>query len=136
MTDTPSRTDLKSKLSSQQYAIACEHGTERPFSSPLNGEKRPGLYKCVGCGEVLFVSSTKFESGSGWPSFWAPASETAVATSTDHDIGYPRTEVHCAKCGSHMGHVFDDGPRDTTGLRYCINGAVLTFEPKSDAGDT
>lgn len=134
MSDAPPKSDLKARLTPQQYAIACEHGTERAFSSPLNTEKRPGLYKCVSCGEVLFVSSAKFDSGSGWPSFWAPAADEAVATSVDHDIGYARTEVHCAKCGSHMGHVFEDGPRDKTGLRYCINGAVLDFEPSGGDG--
>jgi peptide-methionine (R)-S-oxide reductase len=134
MADAPSRSDLKNKLTPEQFDIACNHGTERPFSNPLNNEKRPGLYKCAGCGETLFVSGDKFESGSGWPSFDRPASADAVATDTDFKIGYKRTEVHCAKCGSHMGHVFEDGPRDTTGLRYCINGAVLTFEP--EAGKT
>ncbi|MEZ5939544.1 MAG: peptide-methionine (R)-S-oxide reductase MsrB [Hyphomonadaceae bacterium] len=129
MSDAPSKTDLKSRLSPEQYAIACEHGTERPFSNPLNGEKRAGLYKCAACGETLFISDSKYDSGSGWPSFWAPASSEALGTTTDYKIGYPRTEVHCAKCGSHMGHVFEDGPRDKTGLRYCINGAVLDFEP-------
>jgi peptide-methionine (R)-S-oxide reductase len=131
MTSPSDTSDLKARLSPQQYAIACEHGTERPFSSPLNNEKRPGLYKCVGCGETLFVSDTKYESGSGWPSFWAPAADSALGATVDTSHGMTRTEVHCAKCGSHMGHVFEDGPRNTTGLRYCINGAVLRFEPKT-----
>lgn len=129
MTDAPSKDDLKTKLTPEQYAIACGEGTERAFSNPLNNEKRPGLYKCVACGETLFVSDNKYDSGSGWPSFDRPASEDALGTKTDNKFGMTRTEVHCAKCGSHMGHVFEDGPRATTGLRYCINGAVLDFEP-------
>ncbi len=129
MTDKP---DLKAKLTLDIDAIAAGEGTERAFSNPLNDEKRPGLYKCVGCGETLFVSDHKYESGSGWPPFYQPADDNALGTKTDYKIGAARTEVHCAKCGSHMGHVFPDGPADKTGLRFCINGAVLDFEPTED----
>ena len=130
MADDRNDEDLKAKLSPEQYAIACGEGTERPFSNPLNNEKRSGLYKCAGCGEVLFVSDHKYDSGSGWPSFYETAEQGVLGTKTDYKVGVARTEVHCAKCGSHMGHVFADGPQDKTGLRYCINGAVLNFEPE------
>ena len=111
-----------------QHHVLRDHGTERPFTSPLNAEKRPGTFRCAGCGEPLFDSSTKYESGSGWPSFWAPK-EGAVGTTTDTSHFMTRTEVHCAKCGGHLGHVFPDGPRPT-GQRYCMNGAALTFDEK------
>jgi peptide-methionine (R)-S-oxide reductase len=111
----------------QHHVLRCS-GTERPFSSPLNNEKRTGVFRCAGCGEPLFDSSTKYESGSGWPSFWAPK-EGAVDTTTDSSHGMIRTEVQCAKCGGHLGHVFPDGPRPT-GERYCMNGAALKFEEK------
>ncbi|MFZ5783186.1 MAG: peptide-methionine (R)-S-oxide reductase MsrB [Pseudomonadota bacterium] len=111
-----------------QHHVLRNHGTERPFTSPLNSEKRPGIFRCAGCGEPLFDSSTKYESSSGWPSFWQPIAE-AVGTSTDTSHFMTRTEVHCAKCGGHLGHVFPDGPRPT-GLRYCMNGAALSFEEK------
>lgn len=111
----------------QHHVLRC-HGTERPFSSPLNAEKRTGLFLCAGCGEPLFDSKTKYESGSGWPSFWAPLADK-VETTTDSSHGMIRTEVHCAKCGGHLGHVFPDGPRPT-GDRYCMNGAALKFEEK------
>jgi len=104
------------------------HGTEHRGSSPLNTEKRTGTYRCAACGEPLFASDTKFESGTGWPSFYAPK-EGAVETSTDTNHGMVRTEVHCKKCGGHLGHVFDDGP-NPTGQRYCMNGISLKFEAK------
>jgi peptide-methionine (R)-S-oxide reductase len=105
-----------------------KHGTERAGTSPLNDEHRPGKYACAACGLPLFESSTKFESGSGWPSFFAPLPK-AVGTTTDRTLGMSRTEVHCARCGGHLGHVFPDGPRPT-GERYCMNGVALRFEPK------
>ena len=108
------------------------HGTERPFSSPLNAEKRKGTFACAGCGLPLFASDTKFESGTGWPSFFRPLAN-AVATSSDRSLLMPRTEVHCRRCGGHLGHVFEDGP-PPTGLRYCINGVALTFAPAASSG--
>ena len=115
-------------LDPAQYQVLRKHATERAGTSPLNFEKRTGEFHCAGCGAPLFESATKYESGSGWPSFWAPK-EQAVATTTDSSHGMVRTEVHCAKCGGHLGHVFPDGPRPT-GQRYCMNGAALKFEEK------
>ena len=107
-----------------------EEGTERPGSSPLNWEKRPGTYVCAGCGQPLFRSDTKYESGTGWPSFFA-AIDGAVETKTDYKLIWPRTEYHCSRCGGHQGHIFEDGP-EPTGLRYCNNGVALTFVPAED----
>ena len=118
-------------LTPEQYHVLREHGTERPGSSPLNDEKRHGTFKCAGCGQPLFSSETKFESGTGWPSFYEPL-ENGVGTSADNSFFMSRTEVHCASCGGHLGHVFPDGPRPT-GLRYCMNGVALEFEPSSDS---
>jgi peptide-methionine (R)-S-oxide reductase len=115
------------KLSPAQYAVLRNEGTERPFSSPLNGEHRNGIFACAGCELDLFSSKTKFDSGTGWPSFWAPL-ENAVGTTEDRTLGMLRTEVHCRRCGGHLGHVFDDGPKPT-GLRYCMNGVAMTFRP-------
>lgn len=112
-------------LSSEARAVLFEHATERPFTSPLNDEKRAGDYHCAGCGALLYHADTKFDSGSGWPSFW-DAVEGGVATKTDVSQGMVRTEVHCAGCGGHLGHVFPDGP-PPTGLRHCINGLALDF---------
>lgn len=120
--------EWRSALTKDQYHVLREHGTERAGSSPLNAEKRQGMFRCAGCGAELFDSDTKYESGSGWPSFTGPR-EGAVGTSEDSSHLMERTEVHCAKCGGHLGHVFDDGPRPT-GQRYCMNGAALTFEPE------
>lgn len=115
-------------LSPSQFHVLREHGTERAGSSPLNLEKRQGVFRCAGCGNRLFSSDAKFESGTGWPSFWAPLGG-AIATSEDRAFFMTRTEVHCAQCGGHLGHVFPDGP-PPTGLRYCMNGVALEFEPK------
>ena len=119
--------DWKRDLTAEQYRILRQHGTERAGTSPLNNEKRQGVYHCAGCGTELFDSTTKYESGSGWPSFYAPKKE-ATETSVDRSLLMTRTEVHCAKCGGHLGHVFPDGP-EPTGERYCMNGAALAFEP-------
>ena len=119
----------REKLSPTQFAVLRQHMTERPGTSDLNDEERPGSYLCAGCGTELFRAETKYHSGSGWPSFWAPV-EGAVATTTDSSHGMVRTEVHCARCGGHLGHVFPDGPQPT-GLRYCINGVALDFDAKS-----
>ena len=120
--------DWQAELSPSQYQVLRLHGTERAGSSPLNREKRIGMFRCSGCGQVLFSSDTKYESGSGWPSFFAPV-DGGVATTTDSSHGMTRTEVHCSNCGGHLGHVFDDGPTPT-GQRYCMNGVSLKFEPK------
>ncbi len=119
--------EWRKQLSPAAYAVLRHHGTERAFTSPLNREKRSGTFVCAGCGQVLFASQDKFESGSGWPSFTQPLSG-AVETQTDQSHGMIRTEVHCARCGGHLGHVFDDGPRPT-GERFCMNGVALEFRP-------
>ena len=120
--------EWKQQLDPQQYQVLRKHGTERAGTSPLNYEKRAGTFVCAGCGTPLFDSATKFESGTGWPSFWQPLDE-AVGTSSDRSFFMTRTEVHCAKCGGHLGHVFPDGPQPT-GQRYCMNGAALKFDEK------
>ena len=117
----------RAKLGPAAYAVLRQADTERPGTSPLNSEHRAGIFSCKGCGQRLFSSRTKFESGTGWPSFWAPL-PGAVGTSTDSTLGMSRTEVHCARCGGHLGHVFDDGPKPT-GKRYCMNGIAMTFAP-------
>jgi len=118
----------RATLSPEQYKVLREHGTERAFTSPLNNEKRQGTFVCAGCGQLLFSSDTKYESGTGWPSFYKPL-EGAVGTSIDRSWFAVRTEVHCARCGGHLGHVFPDGPTPT-GQRYCMNGVAMKFEPK------
>jgi peptide-methionine (R)-S-oxide reductase len=120
--------EWQKELDPLAHHVLRNHGTERPFTSPLNDEKRTGVFRCAGCGEPLFDSKTKYESGSGWPSFYAPMAD-AVDTTSDNSHGMIRTEVTCAKCGGHLGHVFPDGPQPT-GERYCMNGAALKFEEK------
>ncbi len=127
-TDTATKSDAewRAELSPEQYKVLRGHGTERAGSSPLDTEKRPGMFVCAGCGQELFESGTKFDSGTGWPSFFAPI-EGAVGTSVDRSLFSSRTEVHCSRCGGHLGHVFPDGPKPT-GQRYCMNGVSLRFE--------
>jgi peptide-methionine (R)-S-oxide reductase len=120
--------EWRKKLTPQQYQVLREHGTERAGTSPLDKKYDAGTYHCAGCGAPLFVSDTKFNSGSGWPSFYEPM-DGAVETDTDRSYFMVRTEVHCQQCGGHLGHVFDDGPKPT-GLRYCMNGCSLDFRPK------
>ena len=120
--------EWKTSLTPEQFHVLREHGTERAGTSPLNREKREGTFACGGCGQPLFASDTKFESGTGWPSFYRPI-EGAIATTTDRSYGMTRVEVHCAQCGGHLGHLFPDGPKPT-GERYCMNGVALEFKPK------
>jgi peptide-methionine (R)-S-oxide reductase len=124
---TKTDAEWRKSLTRTQYCVLRQHETERPGSSPLNEEHRAGTYFCAACGLPLFSSGTKFDSGTGWPSFWAPI-EDAVGTTLDRGLGMLRTEVHCRGCGGHLGHVFDDGPKPT-GLRYCLNGVAMTFKP-------
>jgi peptide-methionine (R)-S-oxide reductase len=123
---THTEEEWRAKLSPAQYQVLRKHGTERAGTSPLNAEKRHGKFICAGCGQELFASDTKFESGTGWPSFYQPL-EGAVGTSEDSSFFMKRIEVHCSKCGGHLGHVFDDGPRPT-GQRYCMNGVAMDFK--------
>jgi peptide-methionine (R)-S-oxide reductase len=119
--------EWKQKLDPHQFHVLRKHGTERAGTSPLNMEKRAGTFRCAGCEQDLFDAGTKFESGTGWPSFWAPL-EGAVETSEDRTLWMVRTEVHCSRCGGHLGHVFPDGPRPT-GQRFCMNGVAMKFRP-------
>lgn len=131
MTDKIEKSDKEwlEQLGPQAFKVLRKHATERAGTSPLNVEKREGVFKCAGCGQPLFASETKFESGTGWPSFYAPIDDEAIEEQVDRSLFMTRTEVHCAKCGGHQGHVFPDGP-EPTGLRYCINGVALEFEPE------
>jgi peptide-methionine (R)-S-oxide reductase len=132
MTEKITKTDAewRSQLTPQQYAVLRQHGTERAFTGEYVDTKNPGTYLCAGCGQSLFESSTKFESGSGWPSFWDVIDKGNVTLIMDNSYGMERVEVRCARCDGHLGHVFDDGPRDTTGLRYCINSLSIKLEPR------
>ena len=121
-------TEWKRELSPEQYHVTREAGTERPFSHPLNNEKRAGTFHCVCCGQPLFSSQAKFDSGTGWPSFFQPVEKDAVAEKQDRSLFMRRTEVLCSQCDAHLGHVFPDGP-EPTGLRYCMNGTALDFKP-------
>jgi peptide-methionine (R)-S-oxide reductase len=121
----------RKELDPEAFRVLREHGTERAFTSPLNSEKRDGMFLCAGCGKPVFAAAAKFESGTGWPSFYQPAAPDAVGTKEDRSWFMRRTEVHCDDCGGHLGHVFNDGPKPT-GLRYCINGCALTFKPDTE----
>ncbi len=123
--------EWKSELTPQQYDVTRRHGTERAFSHPYNAEKTPGVFHCVCCSAPLFSSETKFDSGSGWPSFYAPISDEAITEHEDRGLFMRRTEVRCANCDAHLGHVFPDGP-PPTGLRYCLNGVALNFQPEGE----
>ncbi|MCA0433459.1 MAG: peptide-methionine (R)-S-oxide reductase MsrB [Proteobacteria bacterium] len=120
--------EWQKQLSPESFCITRQHATERAFTSPLNNEKRKGMFACICCGKELFGSDAKFDSGTGWPSFFKPLAEDSVGETEDRSLFMRRTEVHCADCNAHLGHVFPDGPRPS-GLRYCINGAALTFKP-------
>jgi peptide-methionine (R)-S-oxide reductase len=128
---TLSEAEWRERLTPQQYYVLREHGTERAGTSPLDHEKRAGTFVCAGCDLPVFSSETKFDSGTGWPSFWAPL-DNAIGTSEDNSWFMTRTEVHCRRCGGHLGHVFEDGP-PPTGLRYCMNGVAMAFVPAEGA---
>ncbi|MCY4046524.1 MAG: peptide-methionine (R)-S-oxide reductase MsrB [Candidatus Dadabacteria bacterium] len=132
MTDRVKKTDeqWKRSLNEEQFSVTRKKGTERPFTGKYNDHKEKGKYMCVCCGQELFSSGAKFDSGTGWPSFDGPVEESNVKTEADDSLGMRRVEVMCSKCDAHLGHVFPDGPRETTGMRYCINSASLDFKKK------
>lgn len=124
-----SEAEWQQQLTREQYAVLRQHATERPFTGEYVNTKTPGVYLCAACGQPLFASNTKFDSGSGWPSFWDVIDKGNVELRRDASHGMERVEILCGRCGSHLGHVFDDGPRDATGLRYCINSVALKLQP-------
>jgi peptide-methionine (R)-S-oxide reductase len=126
-----SEQEWRQELTPEQYDVVRNKGTEAPFTSELNDVKEPGTFVCVACGQPLFSSENKFDSGTGWPSFDSPTGGEAVETEADNSFLMRRTEVLCSRCDAHLGHIFDDGPAETTGQRYCINGCALKFEPES-----